>query len=68
MPTSLGELRGFRDEHIDRAVEAASDPQLEMKLKAMPAPMDAAAVEEYMRPTLEAAAAGRFEDVPTLPV
>ncbi len=66
-PTALGEFESFFPAHIDRAVKAALNPQLETKLKAMPVPLDAAMVERYLRPTLEAAAEGVLEKTPTLP-
>ncbi|RAK06937.1 alcohol dehydrogenase [Halanaerobium saccharolyticum] len=57
-PTKLSELDGFTDQHIERALEAAKDPQLEMKLKNMPIPLNASMVDEYMAPILEAAKTG----------
>jgi len=57
-PTTLSELDGFTDQHIERALKAAKDPQLEMKLKNMPIPLDASLVDEYMAPILEAAKTG----------
>ena len=57
-PTRLGDLAGFGEQHIQRALEAAKDPQLEMKLRNMPVPMTAADVDEYMEPILRAAATG----------
>ena len=66
-PTALGQLPGFSRAHIERALAAAKDPSLESKLKAMPVPMDAAMVDEYMAGVLEAAADGRLEAVKTLP-
>jgi len=65
-PTRLAELDGFSDRHIDRALKAAKDPQLEMKLKNMPVPLDASLVDEYMGPILEAAKTGRFDLIKTL--
>jgi alcohol dehydrogenase class IV len=59
-PTTLAELPGFRDEHIERALAAAKNPQLEMKLKNMPVPLSAAQVDEYMTPILMAAKTGDF--------
>jgi len=59
-PTTLAEIPGFTDEHIERAMSAARNPQLEMKLKNMPVPLDASLVEKYMRPILLAAKAGDF--------
>lgn len=57
-PTTLSELDGFTDQHIKRALKAAKDPQLDMKLKNMPIPLDASLVDEYMGPILEAAKTG----------
>ncbi|MDI6637337.1 MAG: iron-containing alcohol dehydrogenase [Bacillota bacterium] len=59
-PTTLSEIPGFTDEHIERAMTAAKDPQLDMKLKNMPVPLSASLVEEYMRPILLAAKTGDF--------
>ena len=57
-PTKLSDLKGFTEAHITRAVQAAKDPQLEMKLRNMPVPMTAADVDGYMLPILRAAATG----------
>ena len=57
-PTKLEDIPGFSEEHITRALGAAKDPQLEMKLKNMPVPMTAADVDTYMEPLLRAAASG----------
>lgn len=59
-PTTLAELPGFSEEHIARALKAAKDPQLDMKLKNMPVPLNASLVDEYMVPILEAAKTGDF--------
>jgi alcohol dehydrogenase len=59
-PTKLSDLPGFTAEHIKRALDAAKDPQLDMKLKNMPVPLKAALVDEYMAPILEAAKTGNF--------
>jgi alcohol dehydrogenase class IV len=59
-PTTLGELPGWRPDHIERALRAAKDPQLAMKLRNLPLPLDATQVDEYMRPVLLAAATGDF--------
>jgi alcohol dehydrogenase len=58
LPTALGEVPGFSDGHIERALSAAKDPQLKMKLQNMPIPLTAEMVDEYMRPILEAARDG----------
>lgn len=57
-PTTLGEVEGFGQGHIDRTLAAAKDPQLKMKLQNMPVPLAADTVDEYMRPVLEAARDG----------
>jgi alcohol dehydrogenase class IV len=57
-PTRLSEVQGFSQAHIDRALIAAKDPQLKMKLQNMPVPLTAEMVDEYMRPVLEAARDG----------
>lgn len=59
-PTQLSELPGFSEEHIKRALTAAKDPQLEMKLKNMPVQLNASLVDEYMTPILDAAKTGDF--------
>jgi len=59
-PTRLGEVEGFGAEHIDRALTAAKNPQLKMKLQNMPVPLAAEMVDEYMRPILEAARDGNL--------
>lgn len=57
-PTRLDEVKDFSAAHIEKALRAAKNPQLEMKLKNMPVPLTADVVDEYMRPVLEAAAGG----------
>jgi len=57
-PTTLGEVEGFTEGHIERALTAAKDPQLKMKLQNMPVPLTAEMVDEYMGPILEAARDG----------
>jgi alcohol dehydrogenase len=57
-PTRLTEVRGFSQGHIDRALAAAKNPQLKMKLENMPIPLTAARIDEYMAPILQAAATG----------
>lgn len=57
-PTKLNDIAGFTEGHISRALAAAKDPQLEMKLKNMPVPMQASDVDTYMEPLLRAAASG----------
>jgi alcohol dehydrogenase len=59
-PTRLHEVEGFSKAHIERALMAAKNPQLKMKLQNMPVPLNAETVDMYMRPTLEAAAQGNL--------
>ncbi len=57
-PATLSEVKGFTDGHIQRALAAAKDPQLKMKLENMPVPLTAEMVDEYMGPILQAAKTG----------
>ncbi len=59
-PTRLADVEGIGREHLDRCLAAAKNPQLDMKLRNMPVPLNADLVEEYMRPILEAAWTGEF--------
>jgi alcohol dehydrogenase len=59
-PTTLGELKGFGEKYIERALKAAKDPQLKMKLQNMPVPMTTDDVDVYMEPILRAAVSGDF--------
>ena len=68
LPTCLGQVEGFRRDHIDRALTAAKNPQLEMKLQNMPVPLTAQMVDEYMGPVLEAAMEGDLGIIKNAPV
>jgi len=57
-PTTLNEVEGFTPAHIERALTAAKNPQLKMKLENMPIPLTANMIDEYMGPILEAATGG----------
>jgi len=57
-PTTLADVPGFSDAHIERALTAAKNPQLKMKLENMPVALTAEMVDEYMGPILRAAASG----------
>jgi alcohol dehydrogenase len=59
-PATLDEVPGFSDEHIERALKAAKNPQLKMKLENMPVPLTADMIDEYMGPVLQAAKAGEL--------
>jgi alcohol dehydrogenase len=60
VPGTLNEVAGFGPAHITRALTAAKNPQLKMKLENMPVPLTAEMVDEYMAPVLEAAATGEL--------
>ncbi len=62
-PTRLCEVDGFSQEHIDRALAAAKNPQLKMKLQNMPVPLTAEMVDEYMGSVLEAARDGNLNAI-----
>jgi alcohol dehydrogenase class IV len=62
-PTCLNDVQGVGREHIQRCLTAAKDPQLEMKLKNMPVPLNAGLVDEFMGPILEAAWDGELEKI-----
>jgi len=57
-PTRLSEVQGFSQGHIERALTAAKNPQLKMKLQNMPVPLTEEMIDEYMGPILEAARDG----------
>ena len=57
-PTSLRAVDGFQEAHIERALTAAKDPQLRMKLQNMPISLTPEMVDEYMGSVLEAATEG----------
>ena len=65
-PTTLGEIEGLNHSHIQKALQAAKNPQLEMKLRNMPVPLTPDMVDEYMKPILEAALEGDFSRIKTL--
>lgn len=68
LPSRLSETPGFSDAHIERALAAAKDPQLRMKLENMPVPLTAEMVDEYMGPILEAAKTGDLGLIKNVPV
>ncbi|MEW6750284.1 MAG: iron-containing alcohol dehydrogenase [Candidatus Latescibacterota bacterium] len=57
-PATLGEVPGFGEAHIQRALAAAKMPQLRMKLENMPVRLTPEMVDEYMGPVLQAARTG----------
>ena len=59
-PTRLSEVEGFGRQHIERALAAAKNPQLKMKLQNMPVPLTVEMIDDYMAPILEAARQGNL--------
>jgi len=59
-PTTLNEVPQFNEQHIKRALTAAKNPQLEMKLKNMPVPLTGEMIDDYMGPILQSASSGDF--------
>lgn len=60
-PTTLSQVEGFSHAHIERALKAAKNPQLKMKLENMPQPLQPEMIDDYMGPVLHAAVEGRLE-------
>lgn len=65
-PTTLSEVAGFSESHIDRALTAAKNPQLRMKLQNMPVPLTAELIDDYMGPILRSAQTGNLSLIKTL--
>ncbi|GHV67559.1 alcohol dehydrogenase [Spirochaetia bacterium] len=59
-PVTLKDLPRWNDSYVNKILDAAKDPQLDMKLKNMPVPLNAAMVDEYMGPIIRAAVSGDF--------
>jgi len=66
-PTTLAEVDGFSNEHIQRVLTAAKDPQLRMKLENMPVPLTADMADEYLGSVLEAARVGDLSLIRNVP-
>jgi len=66
VPASLEEVADFSEDHIRRALTAAKNPQLKMKLENMPVPLAPEMIEEYMGPILRAAATGDLDLIKTV--
>ncbi len=60
-PTTLAQLEGFSNITIKKILGAAKNPQLEMKLKSMPQPLDPEKIDHYMGPVLKAAKTGSMD-------
>ena len=59
-PVTLRDLPRWNDSYVQKILDAAKDPQLDMKLKNMPIPMNASLVDEYMGPIIRAVVSGDF--------
>ncbi|MCL5256588.1 MAG: iron-containing alcohol dehydrogenase [Chloroflexi bacterium] len=66
-PATLREVNGFTEEHVTRALNAAKDPQLKMKLENMPVPLTADMIDTYMEPILAAACDGDLSKIKNVP-
>ena len=66
-PYRLQDVPAFTDAHITRALAAAKNPQLKMKLQNMPVPLTAEMVDEYMGPILQAAKTGDLSLIKNAP-
>jgi hypothetical protein len=62
----MSEVSGISEAHIERALTAAKNPQLDMKLRNMPVPLHADLIEMYMRLILEAAWEGKFDKIKSM--
>ncbi len=66
IPTRLTDIEGFSNAHIERALRAARNPQLKMKLENMPVPLTPHMIDDYMAPILEAAKSGDLKRIRTV--
>ncbi|MCL2320345.1 MAG: iron-containing alcohol dehydrogenase [Treponema sp.] len=66
-PATLRDLPRWNDSYVQKILEAAKDPQLDMKLKNMPVPMNASLVDEYMGPIIRAGVSGDFSLIKMMP-
>ena len=67
VPTTFREVEGFGAAHMGRALAAAKNPQLRMKLANMPVPLSTDMVDDYMSPVLEAAWTGDLGLIRSVP-
>ena len=65
-PATLSELPGWNNSYVEKILQAAKDPQLDMKLKNMPVSLNASMVDEYMGPVIRAAVTGDFSIIKTM--
>ncbi len=65
-PTRLEEIEGFSQDHIKKALTAAREPALSMKLRNMPIPLTADMIDRYMGKVLQSAAVGDLDMIENL--
>ena len=65
-PAALRELPDWNDAYVKKILDAAKDPQLEMKLKNMPITLNASMVDENIGPVIRAAVSGDFSLINTM--
>lgn len=65
-PTTLEQIEGFGQEHVERILSAAKNPQLRSKLENMPVPLTAGLVDEYMGSIIQAASTGDLSTIKNL--
>ena len=65
-PTTLEEVEGFGQEHVERILTAAKNPQLRSKLENMPVPLTSELVDEYMGSIIQAASTGDLSNIKNL--
>ncbi len=66
-PTRLADVPGFTPDHIQRALTAARNPQLKMKLENMPVPLTPEKIDPYMGRILAAARDGNLQTIQNIP-
>jgi alcohol dehydrogenase class IV len=57
-PTALKDIPKWNDSYVNKILEAAKDPQLDMKLRNMPVPLNASKVDELLGPVIRSAVQG----------
>jgi len=65
-PTTLEQIEGFSQEHVERILSAAKNPQLKSKLENMPVPLSSELVDEYMGSIIHAASTGDLASIKNL--
>jgi len=66
--TKFSDIKGFDMLHVEKMLDAAKDPQLAVKLKAMPIRMSSEDVDVYMKSILDSAFLGSLEEMKILTI